>query len=82
MEHSNSSKYIILDDFEPNSSDLLVQMDIMYPFTMAFGFLCAGSFINFEEAMYRTVLQGGNTNVNCCIVGGLIGAAVGEANIP
>lgn len=49
---------------------------------MAFGYLCAGSFISFEEAMYRTVLHGGNTNVNCAIVGALIGAAVGEATLP
>lgn len=59
MEHSNSSKYITLDDFEPNSSDIMTQLHIMYPIMMAFGFLSAGSMINFEEAMYRTVLQGG-----------------------
>jgi len=48
---------------------------------MAFGFLNSGS-INYEDAMYRTVLQGGATNVNCAIVGALLGAAVGQKNIP
>jgi len=32
--------------------------------------------------MKRTMALGGDTSTNCCIVGGLMGAAVGAEKIP
>ena len=36
----------------------------------------------FVEAMKETLLNGGDTDTNACIIGGLIGAAVGANKIP
>src|SRR5204863_5357903 len=49
-------------------------------FTHAFRHLLHGS--NFEEALRETLLGGGDTDTNACIVGGLVGAACGASSIP
>jgi ADP-ribosyl-[dinitrogen reductase] hydrolase len=36
----------------------------------------------FDEAMWQTSRLAGDTDTNCCIVGGLIGAYVGQALLP
>lgn len=48
-------------------------------FTHAFRHLLLGS--DYETAMAETLLGGGDTDTNACIVGGLIGAAVGVDDI-
>ena len=48
--------------------------------THAFRHLLLGS--DYESAMIETLSGGGDTDTNACIVGGLIGAAVGVDNIP
>ncbi len=37
---------------------------------------------NYVDAIRETLLGGGDTDTNACIVGGLIGAASGASNIP
>ena len=49
-------------------------------FTHGFRHLLLGS--NYEDAIAETLRGGGDTDTNACIVGGLIGAAVGVDNIP
>ena len=49
-------------------------------FTHAFRHLLLGS--DYESAIAQTLRGGGDTDTNACIVGGLIGAAVGEKQIP
>ena len=36
----------------------------------------------FKVAMRETIRQGGDTDTNACIVGGMIGASIGIKNIP
>lgn len=49
-------------------------------FTHAFRHLCLGT--DFVAALTETLVGGGDTDTNACIVGGLIGAAVGADAIP
>lgn len=49
-------------------------------FTHAFRHLLLGS--DYETAITETLLGGGDTDTNACIVGGLVGAAVGIDAIP
>lgn len=53
---------------------------IQIAFTHAFLHLLIGS--NYQEAIAETLLGGGDTDTNACIVGGLIGAAEGVNAIP
>lgn len=53
---------------------------IKIAFTHAFRHLLLGS--NYENAIIETLSGGGDTDTNACIVGGLIGAAVGIDGIP
>lgn len=53
---------------------------VRYAFTYAFYYLAQES--TFEEAIYRTLLEGGDTDTNACIVGGLVGANVGLGSLP
>jgi ADP-ribosylglycohydrolase len=53
---------------------------VRYAFTYAFYYLAQGS--RFEDAIYRTLLEGGDTDTNACIVGGLLGAYHGLNSIP
>lgn len=53
---------------------------IKIAFTHAFRHLLLGS--DYESAISETLAGGGDTDTNTCIVGGLIGAAVGVDNIP
>ena len=53
---------------------------IKIAFTHAFRHLLLGS--DYESAIAETLAGGGDTDTNACIVGGLIGAAVGVDNIP
>ena len=53
---------------------------IKIAFTHAFRHLLLGS--SYEDALVETLCGGGDTDTNACIVGGLIGAAVGVENIP
>jgi ADP-ribosylglycohydrolase len=49
-------------------------------FTHAFKHLAKGS--SYLEAIREVLTGGGDTDTNACIVGGLIGAALGVADIP
>jgi hypothetical protein len=49
-------------------------------FTHAFRHLLRGA--GYEEAIRETLADGGDTDTNACIVGGLIGAACGVEGIP
>ena len=53
---------------------------VRYAFTYAFYYLAQES--RFEDAIYRTLLEGGDTDTNACIVGGLVGAYVGLGSLP
>lgn len=53
---------------------------IKIAFTHAFRHLLLGS--DYENAIAETLRGGGDTDTNACIVGGLIGAAVGVDGIP
>ena len=53
---------------------------IKIAFTHAFRHLLSGS--DYEGAIAETLRGGGDTDTNACIVGGLVGAAVGVNNIP
>jgi ADP-ribosyl-[dinitrogen reductase] hydrolase len=53
---------------------------IRIAFVHAFRHLLAGT--SFVDALRETLLGGGDTDTNACIVGGLIGAADGLAGIP
>ena len=49
-------------------------------FTLAFKYLAKGS--TYQTAITETLLGGGDTYTNACIVGGLIGALHGVSSIP
>ena len=49
-------------------------------FTLAFKHLAKGS--TYQTAITETLLGGGDTDTNACIVGGLVGALHGVASIP
>ena len=53
---------------------------VRYAFTYAFYYLAQES--KFEESIYRTLLEGGDTDTNACIVGGLMGAYWGVGSLP
>lgn len=53
---------------------------IKIAFTHAFRHLLLGS--DYQDAIAQTLAGGGDTDTNACIVGGLIGAAVGVDRIP
>ena len=57
---------------------------LRHGFVMAFYFLhrLAKNDGNFATAIKESIRQGGDTDTNACIVGGIIGAAVGNAGIP
>lgn len=38
--------------------------------------------VNYENAIKDMLLQGGDTDTNCCIIGGLLGCAYGLSSIP
>ena len=49
-------------------------------FVESFRHLCLGT--GYEDALRETLLGGGDTDTNACIVGGLLGAVVGAENLP
>lgn len=51
-------------------------------FTYAFGYLLHTPSMTFEDAVSKMLLQGGDTDTNAAIVGGLMGASIGANNIP
>jgi len=53
---------------------------VRYAFTYAFYYLSRES--RFEDVIYRTLLEGGDTDTNACIVGGLMGAYWGLGSLP
>lgn len=53
---------------------------VKHAFTLAFHFLRIGD--TYENAIYQTLLRGGDTDTNACIVGGMIGALYGFHGIP
>eukprot|EP00698_Gefionella_okellyi_P020145 TRINITY_DN6293_c0_g1_i1.p1 TRINITY_DN6293_c0_g1~~TRINITY_DN6293_c0_g1_i1.p1 ORF type:complete len:353 (+),score=84.56 TRINITY_DN6293_c0_g1_i1:1106-2164(+) len=53
---------------------------IKYAFVHAMRLMLHGS--NYEQAIAETLRGGGDTDTNACIVGALVGAAVGVSNIP
>lgn len=56
---------------------------IRHGFTMAFYFLLRiGKDCNYSAALRTTIMQGGEAGSNACIVGAMIGAALGESAVP
>jgi ADP-ribosylglycohydrolase len=53
---------------------------VRYGFTYAFHYLHRGT--SFEQAVTETLLRGGDTDTNACIVGGLMGAYHGLHGLP
>jgi ADP-ribosyl-[dinitrogen reductase] hydrolase len=53
---------------------------VRWAFTLAFFHLAKGS--SFEEGVFDTLLCGGDTDTNACIVGGMLGALHGADAIP
>jgi ADP-ribosylglycohydrolase len=53
---------------------------VRYGFTYAFHYLHSGG--SFEQAVTETLLRGGDTDTNACIVGGLMGAYHGLNGLP
>jgi ADP-ribosyl-[dinitrogen reductase] hydrolase len=53
---------------------------VRYGFTYAFHYLHSGA--SFERAVTETLLRGGDTDTNACIVGGLMGAYHGLNGLP
>ncbi len=51
-----------------------------WAFILAFHYLAKG--FDYETSIRKTLLKGGDTDTNACIVGGLIGASRGISNIP
>ena len=52
-----------------------------HAFVIGFFYLKKGN-IGYEEVLYETLMLGGDTDTNACIVGGLIGALRGLKGIP
>lgn len=48
---------------------------------MSFTFL-KNEKLYYQKAIYETLMLGGDTDTNACIVGGMIGACVGFHNLP
>lgn len=72
-----------LKDSERPLTDIVCSDNIghvKHAFTLAFHFLRKG--VSFEEAIEQTLLKGGDTDTNACIVGGLMGALHGFTSIP
>ena len=56
---------------------------LRHGFVMAYYFLLRlTNECNYGYAIKEAIRQGGDTDTNACIVGGLIGAAVGSDGIP
>jgi len=58
---------------------------VKHAFVLAFLFLIRTDLTDeelYDEAMLQVVSLGGDTDTNCCIVGGLIGAYLGLKLIP
>lgn len=53
---------------------------VRWGFTLAMHFLRTNT--SFEEAIFTTLLKGGDTDTNACIVGGMMGALHGIDHIP
>ena len=53
---------------------------VKHAFTLAFHFLIKGE--TYENAIFQTLLRGGDTDTNACIVGGMMGALYGFHGIP
>lgn len=53
---------------------------VRHAFILAFHFL--RNKVDYEEAIMKTLMCGGDTDTNACIVGGLMGALWGESKIP
>ena len=81
---ANAYRWILQRETEPTTWLEAAQSGIQYPahpnagfvrigFQQAFFHLKAGS--SYVEAIQDTLLQGGDTDTNACIVGGLLGAA-------
>ena len=52
-------------------------------FILAFYFLLrVGDGMTYEESLRLCIQQGGATDTNACVVGGIIGAAIGVEEIP
>ena len=53
------------------------------PDTVPFALWCAGHHLDdFEEAMWTTVSALGDRDTTCAIVGGIVGAHVGQSGLP
>lgn len=53
---------------------------VRWGFTMAMHFLRKNT--SYEDAIFQTLMKGGDTDTNACIVGGMMGALHGIAEIP
>ena len=45
-------------------------------------FICLKENLTYEDSIRFTLLQGGDTDTNACIVGALLGACVGYSSLP
>lgn len=72
-----------LKESEGNLEDLDCEKNIghvRWAFTMAMHFLRKNT--SYEEAVFKTLMKGGDTDTNACIVGGMMGALHGLSEIP
>ena len=53
---------------------------VKWGFVLAF--YCLARDLLYEEAISIVLALGGDTDTNCCIVGGLIGAKIGRSQLP
>lgn len=77
---TDAMNLLLLSVKEPQFSCLVDIGLIRHGFTWAFYLLLKG--LGYREAIEAILKQGGDTDTNAAIVGGLIGAAVGESGIP
>lgn len=72
-----------LKESEGNMEELDCEKNIghvRWGFTMAMHFLRKNE--SYEEAVFKTLMKGGDTDTNACIVGGMMGALHGFGEIP
>lgn len=77
--HYSRTDVMILRDLKARKSEFWVR----HPFVLAFFFMLrVGRGISYVQAIEETIRQGGKATTNAAIVGGLIGAVVGQDQIP
>lgn len=88
LDHADEPYRILRAATNPNAKlvhDPKVQqgdMRIAYQLAIRKALICQKGLMTFEEALVSTVMLGGDTDTNCCIVGMLCGSVVGSIGIP